>query len=92
MKYYTRKGIVLTSVGEQQVLVSAVSLHDQVPYVTNINDTTATCWEGMAHGATKEELINCIMEEYEVENEVTVREDIERLLRQLSEQNYITFE
>lgn len=92
MKYYTRKGIVMTSVGEQQVLVSAVSLHDQVPYVTNINDTTATLWEKMVHGATKDELIACIMEEYEVENEPAVREDIDRVLRQLSEQNYITFE
>ena len=76
----------------QQVLVSAVSLHDQVPYVTNINDTTATLWERMVHGATKDELIACIMEEYEVENEAAVREDIDRVLRQLSEQNYITFE
>lgn len=92
MKYYTRKGIVKTSVGEQQVLISAVSLHDQVPYVTNINDTTATCWDRMAHGATKDELIACIMEEYEVEDETAVREDIDRLLRQLSEQNYIAFE
>ena len=46
----------------------------------------------MVHGATKDELIACIMEEYEVESEVAVREDIDRVLRQLSEQNYITFE
>ena len=92
MKYYTRKGIVMTSVGEQQILVSAVSLHDQVPYVTDINDTAAILWGRMVHGATKEDLIACIMEEYEVENEAAVREDIDRLLRQLSEQNYITFE
>ena len=92
MKYYTRKGIVMTSVGGQQVLISAAALHGQVPYVTNINDTTATLWERMAHGATKDELADCIMEEYEVENEAAVREDIDRLLRQLGQQNYITFE
>jgi hypothetical protein len=32
------------------------------------------------------------MEEYEVENEAAVREDIDRVLQQLSEQNYITSE
>ena len=82
----------MTSVGEQQILVSAVSLHDQVPYVTDINDTAAILWGRMVHGATKEDLIACIMEEYEVENEAVVREDIDKVLRQLSKQNYITFE
>ena len=89
MKYITRKGIIMTSVGGQQVLVSAAALHDQVPYVTNINETTALCWGLLSCGATEEELINHILEQYDTEAAVTVRSDIHTLFKQLYENGYI---
>ena len=92
MKYHTRRGIVLTTVGEQKVLVSAVSLHDRVPYVTDINDTTAFCWELLSSGCTEEELIRSVLEEYDEVGPETVRRDISLLVQQLAEQGYLAAE
>ena len=89
MKYRTRKGIVLTSVGGQQVLVSAASLHDEIPYVTNVNDTAAFCWEVMAEGATEDELVDRVTEEFDVHDPELVRSDISGMVRQLYEKGYI---
>lgn len=69
--------------------MSAWALRDQVPYVTEINETVALCWEQMAEGTTEEALVRLMLEEYEVEDEALVRADIRCLLGQLCEGGYI---
>ena len=92
MKYIARKGIVLTCVGGQQILVSAVFLRGIVPYVMGINDTTAVCWERLVQGTTEEELVDHICEEFETDDIDLVRSDIHHLIAELHEKGYITEE
>ncbi len=89
MKYIARKGILPTTVGETNILVSAKALHGQVPYVTEINDTTAFCWELLMKGASEDELTCALMQEFEGADESLIRADICALLHQLEEQGYI---
>ena len=93
MKYHTQKGIVLTSIGGQLVLVAAASLHDRVSYVVSINDTTAFCWEKLSQSwLTKDELIDLVLGEFDVNDEETVRTEISELVQQLYEKGYIVAE
>ena len=89
MRYRTKKGIVLTSVCGQYVLVAAKKVRESCPYLTQINDTMASCWRLLENGSTEDELANHLLEEYETDDSSLVREDIRRLLEQLLEAGYI---
>ena len=89
MKFKTRTGIVMTSVGGQKILVAANALHDQIPYVSNINDTTAFCWELLIDGISEEELAMRVIEQFEIEDSDVVKKDIASLIKHLYEKGYI---
>lgn len=89
MKYIARKGIILTDVGSQPILVSAASLRGVVPYVAGINETTAFCWNKLLNGVSEEELEEYILEEYETDSLELVREDIHNLIEDLKSKGYI---
>ena len=89
MKYFARKGIILTDVAGEHILVSARHLRDEVPYITVLNDTSAFCWRYLAEGTDEDELCARLQEEFEVDDEELLRRDIAALLAQLKEKNYI---
>ena len=89
MKYRARKGIVLTSVCGQFVLVAAKKARENCPYLTQINETAASCWRLLENGSTEEELTAHLMEEYDAEEISLVREDVKGLLAQFLDAGYI---
>lgn len=89
MKYKTIDGVVLTQISQGYYLVSARSLHGKVPYVSSINDVTALCWNELIKGADIDQLVTCVQEEYDVPDEIQLRNDIEGLLTSLEEKGYI---
>ncbi len=88
--YKTRKGIVLTSICGQYVLVAAKKARENCPYVTQINETAADCWRLLENGSTSEALTTYLIEEYDAEDASLVKEDVDRLLETYLEEGYIT--
>ena len=89
MRYRVKKGIVLTSVCGQYILVAAKKTRENCPYITQINETTASCWRLLENGCTCDGLIRFLLDEYDAEDENLVKEDVEKLLAKLFELGYI---
>ena len=88
-RYKTRSGVVLTTVADQHILVAAKSVRELCPYVMRINDTAAFCWKVLEQGTDFETLCQKILEEYDVENQKQMKTDLEMLLDQLVQKNYL---
>lgn len=89
MRYVSRRGIVLTDVAGEHVLIAAQRLRKEVPYITILNDTGAFCWQCLTEGTGEEELCTKIKDEFDVEDEELMREDVASLLNQLKQKHYI---
>lgn len=89
MKYRTRTGIVLTSVCGQHVLVAAKEARENCPYVTKINETAAFCWRLLENGSTCSQLADRLMEEYDAEDISMVKDDVNRMLEDFLEEDYL---
>ena len=60
MVYKTRRGIVLTEICGEYVLIAAKALLDRCPYLTQINESSAFIWKRMVEGATLEDLVSAV--------------------------------
>ena len=87
--YRTRRGIVLTEICGEYVLISAKALRGICPYLTQLNESSAFIWKSLADGATLEELVSAVEEEFETEGAVETKEVIGNLIRDMLEMNYI---
>ena len=67
--YKTRRGVVLTEICGEYVLIAAKALLDRCPYLTQINESSAFLWKRMMNGATLEELVIAVEDEYEILDE-----------------------
>ena len=91
-RYKTRTGVVLTTVCGESLLVSSRGLRELCPFVTSINESTAFLWKRLSKGATEEELLSAVAEEYEVEDPASLRQVIKDFLQQMREMNYLLTE
>ena len=89
MMYKTRKGIVLTSICGQYVLVASKKARENCPYVTQINETAASCWRLLQNGCTSDALTAHLLEEYDVDDFSLVKKDVAGLLGKYLEEGYI---
>ena len=91
MKYKARKGIVLTTICDQYVLVAAKKAQDtySCPYVTQINDTAASCWRLLENAISIDEITTHLMEEYEIDHSSLVKNDVVRLIQEFEKNGYI---
>ena len=81
--------MVLTTISGQNVLVSAKSVQGLCPFTAQINETTAFCWRVLEEGADMDTLLRRVREEYEIEDAAAVRADLEQLVAQMLESNYL---
>lgn len=89
VNYKSRKGVVLTKIQNEYLLVAAKALTGQVPYLTQINETAASCWILLEKGTTEDHLIEALLLEYDIEDQDLFRRDIHLLLEKLYEKGYI---
>lgn len=89
MKYKTRKGIVLTSVCGQYILVAAKKARENCPYLTQINETAAFCWRLLENGSTRDELTDHLLEEFDADDASLVGKDVEIMLKNFLEAGYL---
>ena len=90
--YKTRPGVVLTEIAGEYALVAAKALLEECPYVTQINESSAFLWKQMESGASLEELVNAVAEEYELEDPAAAGEAIRGFIQQMADMNYLIVE
>jgi hypothetical protein len=89
MKYRTRPGIILTEIGGKELLVCAGALRNEMPYVTEINETASECWKLLNEGNDEEEIIDHFQKEYKEADSTMIKADLERLFQELNDKGYI---
>ncbi len=92
VRYKTRQGIVLTQIAGEYILVAAKALTGTCPYVTQINDSSAFLWERMKNSASEEELLEAVMEEYEIDDPEELRTIIPSFLEEMNAKGYLICE
>lgn len=88
-QYRTRPGVVLTEIAGQYMLVAARGARKLCPYSTRINETAAVCWRILEQGADLDALARALSAEYEIDDPAELHADLEQLLAQLLENNYL---
>ncbi len=89
MRYRTRTGVVMTSICGETVLISAEAIRDQVPYLTQLNESSAFLWRLLETGADEAELERAVLEEYEIEDPAAARDAIRAFLHQMLQGGYL---
>ena len=88
-RYKARRGVVLTTVCGEHLLVAVKGLKDVCPFVTTLNESSAFLWKRLETGASEEELLAAVAEEYEVEDSESARAMIRDFLKQMLEMHYL---
>ena len=87
--YKTRRGVVLTEICGEYVLIAAKALLDRCPYLTQINESSAFLWKRMMNGATLEELVIAVEDEYEILDVDETKTAIDNIIKTMMEMNYL---
>ena len=90
--YKTRKGVVMTGICGEYLLVAAASVRDMLPHVTQINESSAFLWRLLENGADEDSLQNAVAEEYEIDDPGEAKAAIRTLLDQMLQFGYLTEE
>ena len=78
MIYETCPGIILTSIGEQEYLVTAKNR-------IQLNDTAAFYWKCLSEGADINKLKEAVRCEYDLEDSEELEQEIQGLIQELLE-------
>lgn len=78
----TNKDLVLRKLGKKYVVIATGELSNKFHAMIRLNETGATIFNLLKEDTTKEELLNKLLEEYQVEKEV-LESDIDTLLNTL---------
>ena len=79
-----KSGFVLREVAGSFIVVAVGEAVKNFNGIINLNETGAFLWKILESGATKEELIAKLLEEYDVD-EKTATEDVSKFINKLSE-------
>lgn len=88
-RYRTRPGVVLAGVCGEYVLVAAKSVRDQLPFVTQLNESSAFLWRQLENGADEAALEAAVCEEYEIGDPAAARAAIRDFIGQMLEIGYL---
>ena len=89
LRYRTRPGVVLSSVCGEYVLVAAKSVRDSVPFVSQLNESSAFLWRLLESGAGEAELMEAVQEAYELPDPEMAREAIHDCLQTMLQAGYL---
>ena len=84
-RYKARPGLVLVTVCGESLLVSTKALWNLCPFMTSLNESSAFLWTRLQEGATEEELLAAVAEEYEVEDPAALRKGIRDFLKKMQD-------
>lgn len=88
MKYSVRPGIVMTTVCDENLLVSTGEARGKTPYVKSLNSTGAWFWRQFEKIGESEQIISTAMAEYDIPEE-TARSAFNSFAATLLKEGYI---
>ena len=83
-----KKGFVLRDVAGRSVVVATGTAAKKLRGMIILNDTGKDIWQGLQMGKMKEEIIDHLVEDYEVSREKAT-EDVEKLIGQMQESGFL---
>ncbi len=79
-----KDGFIIREVAGSYIVVAVGSAVKEFNGIINLNETGAFLWKILENGATKEELLEKLLGEYDVD-EKTARADIDAFIKKLQE-------
>lgn len=83
-----REGFILKKMGTQAVVVAVGSASKVFNGMVKLNESGELMWEKLVKGATKEELVEVLLKEYDVTEEIALS-DVERFIETLKKPGII---
>lgn len=83
-----KDGFILREVAESFLVVAVGDAVKTFNGVINLNETGAFLWKKLEEGISEEELVDALLNEYEVEKEIA-QKDVSAFIAKLKENNLI---
>ncbi|MDD4688662.1 MAG: PqqD family protein [Eubacteriales bacterium] len=83
-----KEGFMLKNIADNYVVVSVGEGNVNFNSMITTNETGSFLWEILKDGATKQQLVDALLAEYDVEEEI-VAADVERFVQKLEEKNIL---
>lgn len=88
-EYKIRKGVILSEICGEYVLVAAKELLDICPYVSQINESSAFLWKQLERGKNLSQIVQAVENEYETGDDIDIQSAVESFIQQMLEMNYL---
>ena len=88
ISYTIRKGVLLTSICGEYLLVADRDARRNCPYVRRINETAAFLWKRLEDSASETDLIQALIDGYGI-SEYDAKSAVEGYLGQLDRNGYL---
>ena len=83
-----KNGFVIRSVGGENVVVPVGEMSKEFHGMITLNETGAFLWEKLSEGATEEQLVDALLENYEVDKALAST-DVKAFITKLSDNNLL---
>ena len=83
-----KDGFILRKVVDNYIVVAVGNAVKQFNGVINLNETGAFLWKRLAEGAEEQDLIDALLNEYEVSEEIAKR-DVNKFVSKLKQEDLI---
>lgn len=83
-----KEGFILRKIGDQSIVVAVGEASKSFHGMLHLNDTGSFLWEQLTEEKTEEELIQALLQEYEVNRE-QAQQGVEKFLNSLKKANCI---
>lgn len=87
-KMKIKAGLVLRNVASSYVVVPVGKEAVDFNGMITLNETGAFLWEKMTDGCTEEDLVNALLEEYDVSLE-QAKDSVSHLVKEVKENNFV---
>ena len=87
--FIIKKGYILRTIVDTHIVVGIGAENYAPTAIMSVNETGAFLWNELEKGASEEQLLDKLCEEYEVDRE-TAQSDIAAFIEQLTERGIVT--
>ena len=88
-RFFTRPGIVLSSICGEYFLVAAKAARPMVPSYARLNESSAFLWRLLESGSDASKLEQAVMEEFEIDDAEQAKNAIQSFVSQMLESGYL---
>ena len=92
VSYYRRKGVILTKICDEFLLVASEQAREECPYVKQINQTAAFLWEELTDRISFEQMMKSLKDRYEISDMSSAREQTKMFIDVMIKNGYIIAE